>query len=106
MKAVFGSSIYPKTSCELNCTSKGFSCNVLDLAVKQSPQGISCNIFDRHSQPEYACIGMIHMPHVHSNVSIIANLGVINSEFYRFLGLCSCKEFFLSDGQSYCPSEK
>jgi hypothetical protein len=30
----FGSSIYPKTSCELNCTSKGFSCNFLDLAVK------------------------------------------------------------------------
>jgi hypothetical protein len=29
----FGSSIYPKTSCELNCTSKGFSCNFLDLTV-------------------------------------------------------------------------
>jgi hypothetical protein len=26
----------PKTSCELNCTSKGFSCNFLNLAVKQS----------------------------------------------------------------------
>jgi hypothetical protein len=92
----FGSSIYPKTSCELNCTSKGFSCNFLDLAVKQSPQGISCDIFDRHSKPEYACIEMIHMPHVHSNISITANLEVINSEFYRFLSLCSCKEFFVS----------
>jgi hypothetical protein len=30
----FGSSIYPKTSCELNCTFKGFSCNFLDLAVR------------------------------------------------------------------------
>ncbi len=37
----FGSGIYPKTSCELNCTSKGFSGNFLDLAVKQSPQGLS-----------------------------------------------------------------
>jgi hypothetical protein len=34
----FGSGIYPKTSCELNCTSKGFSCNFLDLTVRQSPQ--------------------------------------------------------------------
>jgi hypothetical protein len=25
----FGGSIYPKTSCELNCTSKGFYCNFL-----------------------------------------------------------------------------
>jgi hypothetical protein len=62
-------SIYPKTSCELNCTSKGFSCNFLDLAVKQSPQGISCDIFDKHSQPEYAGIEMIHMPHVFIPIS-------------------------------------
>jgi hypothetical protein len=25
----FGGSIYPKTSCELNCISKGFFCNLL-----------------------------------------------------------------------------
>jgi hypothetical protein len=62
--------------------------------VKQIPQGISCDIFDRHSQPEYACIEMIHMPHVHSNISIIANLGVINSEFYRFLRLVVVKSSF------------
>jgi hypothetical protein len=36
----FGSGIYPKTSCELNCTSKGFSCNFLDLTVSQRPQGL------------------------------------------------------------------
>ncbi len=42
----FGSGIYPKISCELNCTSKGFSCNFLDLTVRQSPQGLSCDIFD------------------------------------------------------------
>jgi hypothetical protein len=29
----FGGGIYPKAFCELNCTSKGFSCNFLDLAV-------------------------------------------------------------------------
>jgi hypothetical protein len=86
---------YPKTSCELNCTSKGFSCNFLDLTVSQSPQGLSCDIFDKRSQPEYAGIEMIRMPHVHSNISMTAKLGVINSQFYRFLRLCSCKKFFV-----------
>jgi hypothetical protein len=38
---------------------------------------------------------MICMPHVHSNISITALLG-ISSQFYRFLRLCSCKEFFVS----------
>ncbi len=90
-----GSSIYPKTSCELNCTSKGFSCNFLDLAVRQSPQGLSCDIFDNRSQPEYAGLEMIRMPHVHSNISMTAKLGVINSQFYRFLRLCSCKKYFV-----------
>jgi len=89
----FGGSTYPKSSRKLNCTSKGFSCNFLNLAVKQSPQGISCDIFDKCSQPE---IEMIHMPHVHSNIPITAKLGVINSQFCRFLRLCSCKEFFVS----------
>jgi hypothetical protein len=91
----FGSGMYPKTSCELNCTSKGFSCIFLDLAVRQSPQGLSCDIFDKRSQPEYAGIEMIRMPHVHSNISMTSKLGVINSQFYRFLRLCSCKKFFV-----------
>jgi hypothetical protein len=91
----FGSSIYPKTSCKLNCTSKGFSCNFLDLTVRQSPQGLSCNIFDKRSQPEYAGIEIIRMPHVHSNISMTAKLRVFNSQFYRFLRLCSCKKFFV-----------
>ncbi len=43
----------------------------------------------------YAGIEMIHMPHVHSNISV-AKLGVINGQFYRFLRLCSCKEFLVS----------
>ncbi len=58
----FGSGIYPETSCELNCTSKGFSCNFLDLAVRQSPQGLSCVIFDKLSQLEYAGTEVIRMP--------------------------------------------
>ncbi len=91
----FGSSIYPKTSCELNCMFKGFSCNFLDLAVRQSPQGLSGDIFDKHSQPKYASIEMIRMPHVHSNISMTAKLGVVHSQFYRFLRLCSCKKFFV-----------
>ncbi len=52
----FDSGIYSKTSCELNFTSKGFSCNFLNLTVSQSPQGLSCDIFDKRSQPEYAGI--------------------------------------------------
>jgi hypothetical protein len=63
--------------------------------VRQSPQGLSCDIFDKHSQPEYAGIEMIRMTHVHSNISMIAKLGVINSQFYRLLRLCSCKKFFV-----------
>jgi hypothetical protein len=60
----------------------------------------------KHSQPEYVGIEMIRMSHVHFNISMTAKLGVINSQFYRFLGLCSCKKFFgLSDGQPYCLSE-
>jgi hypothetical protein len=80
----FGSGIYPKTSCELNCMSKGFSCNFLDLAVRQSPQGLSCDTFDKCSQPEYAGIEMIRMPHVHFNIPMTVKLGVINCQFYRF----------------------
>jgi hypothetical protein len=49
--------------------SKGFSCNFLDLAVRRSPQGLSCDIFDKSSQPEYAGIEMIRMPDVHCNIS-------------------------------------
>ncbi len=55
----------------------------------------SCDIFDKCSQPEYAGIEMIRMPHVHSNISITVKLGVINNQFYRFLRLCSCKKFFV-----------
>jgi hypothetical protein len=36
------------------------------------------------------------MPHVHSNISMPAKLGVINSQFYRILRLCSCKKFLSS----------
>jgi hypothetical protein len=91
----FRSGIDPKTSCELNCMSKGFSCNFLDLAVRRSPQALSCDIFDKCSQPEYAGIEMIRMPHVHSSISITVKLGVINSQVYRFLRLCSCKKYFI-----------
>jgi hypothetical protein len=64
--------------------------------VKQNPQGISCDIFDKHPQPEYAGIDMICMPHVHSNISIIAKLGVIYCQYYRFLRFFRSKDFFVS----------
>jgi len=75
--------------------SKCFSCDFLDPAVRQSPQGLSCDIFDKCSQPEYAGTEMIRMPHVHCNISMTAKFGVINSQFYRFLRLCSCKKCFV-----------
>jgi hypothetical protein len=43
---------------------------------------------------------MIRMPHVHSNISMTAKLGVINSQIYRFLRLCGCK-FFVSQMVSF-----
>jgi hypothetical protein len=55
---------------------KDLSCNFLDLYVRQSSQGLSCDIFDKHFQPEYAGIEMIRMPHVHSNISMSAKLGL------------------------------
>ncbi len=91
----FGGGRYPKTSCELNCMSKVFSCNFLDLAVRQSPQGFSCDIFDKRSQPEYSGIEMIRMPHVHSNISITAKLGLSIANFTGSCRLCSCKKFFV-----------
>jgi hypothetical protein len=50
--------------------SKGFCFNFLDLAVEQSLQGLSCDIFEKRSQPEYAGIEMIRMHHVHSDISM------------------------------------
>jgi hypothetical protein len=66
----------------------------LDLTVKKSTHGISCDVFDKCSLPEYAGIGMIHMPHDHSNIFISAKLGV--SQLYRFLRLHSSRVFFIS----------
>lgn len=41
--------------------------------VKKTTHAISCDVFDKCSLPEYAGIGMIHMPHDHSNISILLN---------------------------------
>jgi hypothetical protein len=46
---------------------------------------------------------MMIMPHVHSNISMNAKLGVLNSQFYKFLKLCSCKS--LPNCQSSCHSK-
>jgi hypothetical protein len=75
--------------------SKGFSCNFLDLTMRQNLKGLSCDIFYKHFQPKFASAEMIKMFHVHSNISMTAKLGVINSQFYRFLRLCSCKKCFV-----------
>ncbi len=82
-------------SCSDNKVFEFHKAFYMDLTVSQTPQGLSCNLFDKRSQPEYAGIEMIRMPHVHSNISMTAKLGVINTQFYRFLRLCSCKNFFV-----------
>lgn len=74
----FGGNVNPKTSYELNCEGKtsyelnckGFPYNTLNLIVKQISQGISCDIFDIHFQPEHI-IDMIHLTRVHSNISLL-----------------------------------
>ncbi len=73
--------------------------------MRQSPRGLSCDIVDKHSQPEYSGIEMIRMPCVHSNISMTVELGVINSQFYRSLKLSSCNKFLFFRCQSYCLSE-
>jgi hypothetical protein len=106
-KDSFGGGIEPKTSCDLYCTSDCFSCAIVDLAINQSPRGLSFDIFDKFTQQEYACIDIICILHVHSNTYITAKLGIINSPFYRFLSRFISKYFInLSDGQSCCPSEQ
>jgi len=42
-----------------------------------------------------AGIEMIRIPHVHSNILMTGKLGVINSQFYRFLRLFSCKKLLV-----------
>jgi hypothetical protein len=72
----------PGTSCEFrNCTSNSFSCNFLDLAITQSPRGISSGMFDKHIQLENAGIDMVCMHHAHSNISMTAKLGIIKIQF-------------------------
>jgi hypothetical protein len=38
---------------------------------------------------------MICMLHIHATGTIIAKLGIINTQFYRFFRLCSSKVFFV-----------
>ncbi len=47
------------------------------------------------NQSMQAGIEMIRIPHVHSNILMTGKLGVINSQFYRFLRLFSCKKLLV-----------
>jgi hypothetical protein len=46
---------------QINCTSKDISYNFLDLAKKQSFQGLSYDIFDKRSQPQYTSINNLYI---------------------------------------------
>jgi hypothetical protein len=92
--------MFPKTSCGLNYISKNFSCNLLDLNVKQSLQDnilyyLVIFLIDNTWQ-KYVGIDMIHMPCDHSNIFIITKLGIMNSQFYKILRLCKFKDFVIS----------
>ncbi len=77
----------------MNCTYICFLCNFLDFASNPTPRGL---LYDISDKPEYAGIDMIHMPHIQSNICISVKVGIINSQFYRFLRLCNSKVFFTS----------
>jgi hypothetical protein len=92
--------MFPKTSCGLNYISRNFSCNLLDLDVKRSFQDnilyyLVIFLIDNTRQ-KYVGIDMIHMPRVHSNICIITNLGIMNSQFYKILKLYKFKDFLIS----------
>lgn len=93
---VFGEGIYPRNSCELNCTSRGDSCVFLDLRISQSAIGLEVDIYAKRQQPEYSNLHIIKMPHIDSNISNMAKYGVISSQFHRFSRLCSSKESFIT----------
>jgi hypothetical protein len=57
---------------------------------------ISYDIFHKRSQPEYAGIDMMHMPCVHSNISVTARLDITYSQFHSFFRHCSSPVFFVS----------
>jgi hypothetical protein len=57
-----------KYSCELNCTSNGFCCNFLYLAINHGHRGLLYAIFDEHTHADYADIDMINMPQVYFSV--------------------------------------
>jgi len=50
-----------KVEIELNCTSKGFSYSFLDLAKKQSFQGLFSDVFYKRSQPQYKSIKILYI---------------------------------------------
>jgi hypothetical protein len=64
--------------------------------MRQSPQGISYDIFGERFELEYTSLDMIHMPHVQSYISITIKLGFIRIQFYKFLRLCVFKDFLVS----------
>ena len=90
-----GRGIYPKEFCELNCTSNSDCCAFLDLKIFQTPMSLEVDIYDKRLEPEYANLNIIRMPHIFSNISLIAKYGVICSQLFRFSRLCSNKISFI-----------
>jgi hypothetical protein len=84
---------------EFNRTCKCFSCNFLGLAVNQSPQGISCDIFEKLSTRVCRCLVIIPIPWLLLNweLSIVNFTGfwsfvvVKSSLTLRWSGLLSWK---------------
>ncbi len=67
-------------------TANGFSCTFFDLAINQSPQGISCDVSDK-SLRQLLTIDMDLYVSCSVHTLITAKLGVITSQFYGFLRL-------------------
>jgi hypothetical protein len=93
-KNSFGYNMCPKMFYKLNCISNGFLCDFLDLGIMQSHWGIAYDIVDKFSQPEYASIDMICIPHLHFNSPITAKLGFTSSQFYIIIPTISLMSSF------------
>ena len=62
----------PILASRVNYTSRGDARAFLDLNISQFASWLEVDIYDKKSQPEYSGVQIIRMPHIESNISVIA----------------------------------
>ena len=68
-----------------------------DLNISQSALRLEVDIYDKISQFEVSGEQIIKMPHIESNIFVMALYGVINSQLHRFFRPCTTKEAFIAN---------